>query len=197
LNLQDPGHRSTSAGTKSRSYQARQVTGHQPEDIGGQANTSAPVSREVSRRGPVTSSYDAAAELTALAASIDAQLADETASRQHIAESASARIKDITLQMLGAALATRATGTGCGPFETEQDVRELPAVRAIYDAMHASRRPPHHRSIGDERNHRLLCEKLTAAGVELGAYDHQIVAWLAGWEPQTCAVVAGWVTRGP
>ncbi len=38
-------------------------------------------------------------------------------------------------------------------------------------------------------------EPCGAAGVELGAYDRRIVAWLAGWEPQTCAVVAGLITR--
>ena len=27
-----------------------------------------------------------------------------------------------------------------GPYETEQQVRELPAVRAIHEAMHASHR---------------------------------------------------------
>jgi hypothetical protein len=46
---------------------------------------------------------DTAAELTGLAAWIDEQLGDETASRQWIAESTAARVRDITLQMLGAA----------------------------------------------------------------------------------------------
>jgi hypothetical protein len=31
--------------------------------------------------------------------------------------------------------------------------------------------------------------------VDLGAYDLRIVSWLAGWERQTVAVVAGWVQR--
>jgi hypothetical protein len=33
------------------------------------------------------------------------------------------------------------------------------------------------------------------AGVHLGAYDHQIITWLAGWERSTCAVVAGLISR--
>jgi hypothetical protein len=41
----------------------------------------------------------------------------------------------------------------------------------------------------------MLCEALAAAGVDLGAFDHQVVTWLAGWEAQTVAVVAGWITR--
>jgi hypothetical protein len=78
-----------------------------------------------------------------------------------------------------------------GPYETEREVRELPAVRAIYEAARAS----HRRGVLSEGNHRMLCEALTAVGVELGGYDHRIVIWLAGWEPQTCAVVAGLITR--
>jgi hypothetical protein len=31
--------------------------------------------------------------------------------------------------------------------------------------------------------------------VELGAYDHAIVQWLAGWEPSTVAVMAGLISR--
>ena len=29
----------------------------------------------------------------------------------------------------------------------------------------------------------------------LGAYDRRILGWLARWEPTTCAVVAGLITR--
>ena len=39
---------------------------------------------------------DTAADLTTLAAWIDEQLGDETADRQQIAESAAARVRDIT-----------------------------------------------------------------------------------------------------
>lgn len=40
-----------------------------------------------------------------------------------------------------------------------------------------------------------LRDTLTAAGVELGAYDTRIVDWLAGWEWGTLAVIASWVAR--
>jgi hypothetical protein len=73
---------------------------------------------------------------------------------------------------------------GNGPCETEAQARA--AARHIYDAVHASNR----RGAMAEANHRLLCEALSAAGVELGAYDHRIVSWLAGWEPETVAVMA-------
>jgi hypothetical protein len=81
--------------------------------------------------------------------------------------------------------------TSDGPYQTEAQARERPAVRAIYDAVHADRR----RGVMAEGSHRLLEQACTTANVELGAYDRRILAWLAGWEPQTCAVIAGLITR--
>jgi hypothetical protein len=78
-----------------------------------------------------------------------------------------------------------------GPFETEREARELPAVRAVYAAFEADpgagKMAPH--------NRRLLGRALEAAGVDMGRYDDRIAEWLAMWEPATCAVVAGWITR--
>ena len=84
-----------------------------------------------------------------------------------------------------------APDSASGPLETAQQARELPAVRAIYDAMHAS----HRRGVMGERGYRLLDQACQAAGVQVGAYDHEILVWLAGFEPETCAVVAGLITR--
>ena len=78
-----------------------------------------------------------------------------------------------------------------GPFETEREARELAAVQAIYEAFRndpgVGRMTPH--------VHRMLVEACAAAGVQLGAYDRRVLAWLAGWEPQTAAVVAGLISR--
>ncbi len=78
-----------------------------------------------------------------------------------------------------------------GPYETERQVRETPAVRAVYDAFDAAPGPgrmtPH--------CHRMLCEALAGAGVELGEHDHRTVLWLAGWGPETAAVIAGLIIR--
>jgi hypothetical protein len=41
----------------------------------------------------------------------------------------------------------------------------------------------------------MLRQACEAAGVQLGAYDSSIMAWLAGWEPQTCAVIAALLSR--
>ena len=41
----------------------------------------------------------------------------------------------------------------------------------------------------------ILRDLLAAAGVELGAYDERIVAWLAGWDWATFAVIASWIQR--
>lgn len=72
--------------------------------------------------------------------------------------------------------------------ETEAQARAVPAVRAVYAE------PP-----GQGRwaplNHRMICEALSAAGVHVGSYDHRIIWWLAGWEPQVCAVIAGFIIR--
>ena len=33
------------------------------------------------------------------------------------------------------------------------------------------------------------------AGMELGAHDRRILAWMAGWDASTVLTVASWVTR--
>ena len=33
------------------------------------------------------------------------------------------------------------------------------------------------------------------AGIELGAWDRRIVAWLAGWDAGTVLTVASWIAR--
>jgi hypothetical protein len=78
-----------------------------------------------------------------------------------------------------------------GPFETEDQARLLPEVREVYAAFRADpglgKMTPH--------NQKMLLDALAGAGVYLGAYDHRIAEWLANWEPQTVAVIAGWVQR--
>ena len=80
---------------------------------------------------------------------------------------------------------------GPGPFETERQVRELPALRAVYEAFDVNP------GVGRMASHneRMLRESCAAAGVALGAFDARIVSWLAGWEPETCAVIAGLISR--
>lgn len=76
-----------------------------------------------------------------------------------------------------------------GPFETEDQARLTPAVRAAYEAMRTGK--PGDRSACLA----ILAAACAAAGVELGAYDASILRWLANYEPQMCAVVAGLVAR--
>lgn len=73
-----------------------------------------------------------------------------------------------------------------GPFGTREEALAHPLVRAIYGEMHVSKP-----GRGRELNHRLLCEAISGADVELGAFDHRIVTHLAGDEPQACLVIAG------
>ena len=70
------------------------------------------------------------------------------------------------------------------PVETEREAAY--AARHIYDS------PP---AAWGDGNRRLLEDACRAAGVLLGAYDHRILLWLAGYEPSTCAVVAGLISR--
>ncbi len=89
-------------------------------------------------------------------------------------------------------------GQAPGPFDTEQQARQLPAVRAVYDAFDrdpgvGKMAPP---------NLRMLLDALAGAGVYVGAYDIQIAQWVAGWEPQTRRGdrrmgPACWPGRGP
>ncbi len=78
------------------------------------------------------------------------------------------------------------------PYESEREARA--AVANIYDLMHASTE----RGTGSRENFLLLVKACEAAQVGLGSptsYDRRILAWLAGFEPETCAVVAGLITR--
>jgi hypothetical protein len=74
--------------------------------------------------------------------------------------------------------------TSTGPHQTERQAAA--AVRHITGSPAEAWEPG---------LHQLLESACTTAGVTLGAYDHRILLWLAGWEPSTVAVVAGLITR--
>jgi hypothetical protein len=76
-----------------------------------------------------------------------------------------------------------------GPFETEHQALAASAVRAVYRAYEAGTT-----SLRDGAADLSLsaCEE---AGVVLGAYDRRILVWLAQFEPQVAAAVAGIVIR--
>lgn len=133
----------------------------------------------------------AAAELAALAAWIDERLGDETADRQLIAEEAIRRVRGITLSLLGAAELASTVATG--PFGTEAEARDVPAVRAIWDTWRATQPAPAG-SLGapSARLIELACER---AGVVTGTYDRRLIAWLARFGPEYCAVFAGLISR--
>jgi hypothetical protein len=75
-----------------------------------------------------------------------------------------------------------------GPFETADQARELPQVRAIYESWE----PGRHLADGARQ---LLRQALDDAGVSLGAYDQALTRFISGFEPQVVAVIASWVTR--
>jgi hypothetical protein len=71
-----------------------------------------------------------------------------------------------------------------GPYETQRQAADT--VRHITGSRVES---------WTDGCHRLIEDACTAAGVQLDAYDHRVLLWLAGWEPSTCAVIAGLIRR--
>jgi hypothetical protein len=51
------------------------------------------------------------------------------------------------------------------------------------------------RGVLTEANHARLMDACQGAGVKVGTYDAKILAWLANYEPETCAVITGLITR--
>jgi hypothetical protein len=76
-----------------------------------------------------------------------------------------------------------------GPYETERQARA--DVAGVYEQSRRSVRP----GALAEANHALLREACERADLVLGVFDARIVAWLAGWEPATCAVVVRLIAR--
>jgi len=76
----------------------------------------------------------------------------------------------------------------CGPYETAAEARAEPLVRDTYLITRAG-------GDMDAENQRRLLAACQDAGVQLGIYDRRILAWLAGWEPETVQVVVGLIDR--
>ena len=78
-----------------------------------------------------------------------------------------------------------------GPYQTSAEARENAAVQEIYAAFRADP------GLGRMALHTnaMLVDACVMAGVELGAFDRRMLAWLSGFEPETCAVIAGLITR--
>ena len=74
---------------------------------------------------------------------------------------------------------------GRGPYQTERQAAG--AARAVHTAAGGVSTTA--------GNHQMLTQACAAARVQLGDWDRRVLAWLAGWEPATCAVVAGLICR--
>jgi hypothetical protein len=79
-----------------------------------------------------------------------------------------------------------------GPFDTREQARD--AVRGIYAIFHEAE-PPSGPVNLKAANLALLTEAVNIAGIGTGDYDERILDWLAGWEPEICAVIAGLIIR--
>ena len=76
-----------------------------------------------------------------------------------------------------------------GPYESEQQARA--DVAEVHEQARRSVRPG---ALADA-NHARLLEACQRADVTLGAFDAKILAWLANYEPETCAVITGLINR--
>jgi hypothetical protein len=83
----------------------------------------------------------------------------------------------------------------CGATEAEHPAAVAGPFATERQAWHAADVAAPGSPMGPEANRALLLDALNAAGVQLGAYDRRIVDWLANYEPATCAVIAGLITR--
>lgn len=73
-----------------------------------------------------------------------------------------------------------------GPYESEQQ-----ATKVCGDAYGHPHVPGHMGAW----NRAVLAAAVESASVELGAYDMRILGWLAKWEPEMVAAIAGIIAR--
>ncbi len=75
-----------------------------------------------------------------------------------------------------------------GPYDTEvQAAAELMPRVALHPDVRVE--------IAEKIKTDHLLTRCTAAGVELGAYDRRIIAWLGRWEPTTARVIGALIGR--
>lgn len=83
-----------------------------------------------------------------------------------------------------------------GPYETEQQTWAEPMPRELRDLHDADRirsGDPDH--VARDAVLRHLLAACAESDVELGAFDHRILTWLAGGEDSTAQVVIGLIRR--
>ncbi|MDA8321832.1 MAG: hypothetical protein M0030_18780 [Actinomycetota bacterium] len=133
-----------------------------------------------------------AGELAALAGWVDDRIDDGT-DLQWLADRVAVRLRDMAAEWLGSAEPGRRAGTG--PFDSEAQVRELPAVRAIWDRRRAAYPRPEASAEIRAAAAGLIEAACERSGVMIGAYDRRLIGWLAGFSPEYCAVFAGLISR--
>jgi hypothetical protein len=71
-----------------------------------------------------------------------------------------------------------------GPYTTDREAAD--------DAREVYRTDPGEMT---GANYKRLVTACKQARITLGAFDRQILAWLSGWEPETCQVIIALVKR--
>lgn len=86
-----------------------------------------------------------------------------------------------------------------GPYETRQDARiDGQPLRDAVDAATEEHDGPRTDAEYDAMRQAAtayLSGRLGRLGIELGAFDQRVAAWIADWDPEVAATVLGWVTR--
>ncbi len=135
-----------------------------------------------------------AGELAALAGWVDDRIDDGT-DLQWLAEHVAARLRDMAAEWLGASAAEPGGPVATGPFESESQVRELPAMRAMWERWRAAYPRPEASAELHAAAAALIESACERSGVAIGAYDRRLINWLAGFDPDYCAVFAGLISR--
>lgn len=79
-----------------------------------------------------------------------------------------------------------------GPYDTEAQAAAEPMPRKVA-ALHATGKATAHTTYMEKLE--ALHEACTAAGVDIGGFDHRTLEWLAGWEPTTVQAIVGIISR--
>lgn len=84
-----------------------------------------------------------------------------------------------------------------GPYDTEADARAgaAPLLAAIEKTGSGAAATDAARQARRQASADYVTRALGKAGVKLGAYDASVADKLGAWEPDTLAVIVGWIER--
>ncbi|TMR22048.1 hypothetical protein ETD86_12810 [Nonomuraea turkmeniaca] len=89
-----------------------------------------------------------------------------------------------------------ATSETSGPFNSDADTYSTPVFQEWRELIRSSQvKSGDPDGLAHEVKQRHMLEACKQAGVELGALDRSVIAWLANYEATTSAVIVGIISR--